>query len=114
MFQVVFSSGPIAARECSRVNSNRNDPDITHARSAIHARPCTTRELDFALRTHTKVWRLGERAVRPPHVRRALELCGGAQLSMHMLFERLVERFSEGEESEDGDDDDDMPLTVRA
>ena len=77
-------------------------------------RAITLRELDFAQRAHTKVWRLGERVVRPPHVRRALELCGGARLSMHMHFERLVERFSEGEESEDGDDDDDVPLIVRA
>jgi hypothetical protein len=80
-------------------------------RSAI-----TLRELDFALRAHSKVWRLGERIVRPPHVRRALELCGCARSSLRMHFGRLVERFSEGEESEDDDDDDDddMPLVVRA
>jgi hypothetical protein len=68
-------------------------------------RAITLRELDFALRAHTKVWRLGERVVRPPHVRRALELCGGARLSVRMHFGRLVERFSEGEESEDEDED---------
>jgi hypothetical protein len=77
-------------------------------------RAITLRELDFALRAHTKVWRLGERVVRPPHVRRALELCGGARLSVRMHFERLVERFSEAEESEDGDEDEDVPLIVRA
>jgi hypothetical protein len=71
----------------------------------------TLRELDFALRAHTKVWRLGERVVRPPHVRRALELRGCAQLSTRTHFERLAERFSEGEESED---EDDVPLAVRA
>jgi hypothetical protein len=74
-------------------------------------RAITLRELDFALRAHTKVWRLGERVVRPPHVRRALELCGCARLSMRMHFERLVERFSEDEESED--DEEDVPLAVR-
>src|SRR6266446_4352619 len=73
----------------------------------------TLRELDFALRAHTKVWRLGERVLRPPHVRRAVELCGGEWLSMHLHFERLAERFSEGGES-DGDDEDDVPLVVRA
>jgi hypothetical protein len=36
--------------------------------------PC---ELDFALRAHTKVWRLGDRVVRLPHVHCALELSGG-------------------------------------
>lgn len=73
-------------------------------------RAITLRELDFALRAHTKVWRLGKRIVRPLHVHRALELCGGAQLSVREHFERLVERFSEGEES----DDDDVPLAVLA
>jgi hypothetical protein len=77
-------------------------------------RAITLRQLDFALRAHTKVWRLGERVVRPPHVCWALELCGGAQLSVHMHFRRLAERFSEGEESEDEDDDEDVPLIVRA
>lgn len=77
-------------------------------------RAITLRELDFALRAHTKVWRLGERIVRPPHVRRALELCGGAQLNVRMHFGRLAERFSEGEESEVEDEDEDVPLVVRA
>ena len=76
------------------------------------------RELDFALRAHTKVWRLGERVVRPPHVRRALELRGCVRLDMRTHFEKLAERFSEGEESEgdddDDDEDDDVPLAVRA
>jgi len=73
-------------------------------------RAITLRELDFALRAHTKVWRLGERVVRPPHVRRALELCGGAQLSVPMHFGRLEERFSEAE----GSEDEDVPLIVLA
>ena len=77
-------------------------------------RAITLRELDFALRAHTKVWRLGERVVRPLHVRPALELCGGARLSERGHFRRLVERFSDGEESEDGYDDDDVPLAERA
>lgn len=75
-------------------------------------RAITLRELEFALHSHTKVWHLGERVVRPPHVRQALELCGGAQLSVRMHFGKLVERFSEGEESED--EDSDVPLVVRA
>jgi hypothetical protein len=78
-------------------------------------RAITLRELDFALRAHTKVWRLGERVVRPHHVRRALELCGCARLSVRAHFERLAERFSEAEESdEDEDEDEDVPLAVRA
>ena len=75
-------------------------------------RAITLRELDFALCAHTKVWRLGERVVRPPHVRRALELCGGARLSVRMHFGSLMEEFSEGEESDD--EDEDVPLVVRA
>jgi hypothetical protein len=76
----------------------------------------TLRELDFAMRAHTKVWRLGERVVRAPHVRRALELCGCARLDMRTHFGKLAERFSEGEKSEDEDEDedDDVPLAVRA
>ena len=75
-------------------------------------RAITLRELEFALHAHTKVWHLGERVVRPPHVRRALELCGGARLSVRMHFGKLLEIFSEGEESED--EDSDVPLVVRA
>ncbi|KAI0290354.1 hypothetical protein BC826DRAFT_1187348 [Russula brevipes] len=79
-------------------------------------RAIALRDLDFALCAHTKVWGLGERVVRPPHVRRALELCGGSRLSKRMHFEGLLGRFSEGEESttDDDDDDDDVPLAVRA
>jgi hypothetical protein len=77
-------------------------------------RTITLRELDFALRAHTKVWRLGERVVRPPHVRRALELCGGARLSVRLHFGRLLARFEEGEEDSDDEDEDDVPLVVRA
>jgi hypothetical protein len=83
-------------------------------------RAIALRQLDFALRAHTKVWRLGERVVRPLHVRRAVELCGGTRsgtllrLDKRTHFEALLELFSEGEESEDDDDDDDVPLAVRA
>ena len=55
-------------------------------------RSIALRELDFALRAHTKVWRLGERVVRPPHVRRALELCGGARLSVRLHRPRRPRR----------------------
>ena len=41
-------------------------------------RAIATGELDSELRAHTKVWRLGDRVVRLPHVRRALELLRGA------------------------------------
>src|SRR6266436_334688 len=68
-------------------------------------RAVTLRELDFALRAHTKVWRLGERVARPLHPRRALELCGGARLGVRTHFERSMERFSE-------DEDEDVPLAV--
>src|SRR5260370_29126325 len=81
---------------------------------ALVRRWMALRELDFALRAHTKVWRLGERVVRPPHVRRALELCGGARLSVRLHFERLLARFEEGEEDSDDADEDDVPLVVRA
>ena len=73
-------------------------------------RAITLRELDFTLLAHTKVWGLGERFIRRPHVLRALELCGGAGLSLDMHFDRLLGRFSEDEESTD----DDVPLAVRA
>jgi hypothetical protein len=76
-------------------------------------RAIALRELDFALRAHTKVWRLGKRVVHPLHVRRALELCGrDAQSSKRTHFSALLERFSEGEESTESDDD--VPLAVRA
>ncbi|KAI0246289.1 hypothetical protein BJV78DRAFT_1356255 [Lactifluus subvellereus] len=83
-------------------------------------RAIALRELDFALRAHTKVWGLGPRHVRPPHIRRALELRGGAWMSKRAHFGALLERFSEGEASpeeehgDDDDDDDDVPLAVRA
>ena len=75
-------------------------------------RAITLRELDFALRGHTRVWGLGDRVVRPHHVRRALELSGAGRLNMRMHFEGLLGRFSEGEES--ADDSSDVPLVVRA
>ena len=76
-------------------------------------RAIALRELDFALRAHTKVWRLGKRVVHPVHVRRALELCGrDAQSSKRTHFGALLERFSEGEESTESSDD--VPLAVLA
>jgi len=65
------------------------------------------------LRAHTKVWRLSDtRIVRPLHVRRALELCGGGgsqwRSGKGTHFGALPERFSEGEGS------DDVPLAERA
>ena len=75
-------------------------------------RTITLRELDFTLLAHTKVWGLGERFIHRSHVLRALELCGGTGLSLDMHFDRLLGRFSEDEESTD--DDDDVPLAVRA
>jgi len=78
-------------------------------------RVIAVRELDFALRAHTKVWRLGDRVVRPPHVRHALELSGGARLSKRVHFEGLLERFSGDGDGEDGaQDDEGVPLAVRA
>ena len=76
-------------------------------------RAIALRELDFALRAHTKVWRLGKRVVHPLHVRRALELSGrDAQSSKRAHFSALLERFSEGEESTESGDD--VPLAVLA
>ncbi|KAH9971645.1 hypothetical protein BJV74DRAFT_889311 [Russula compacta] len=85
-------------------------------------RAIALREVDFALRAHTKVWRLGGRVVHPSHVRRALELGGGggegggARESKHAHFEVLLGRYSEGDESTDGegDEEEDVPLAVRA
>ncbi|KAH9954903.1 hypothetical protein BC827DRAFT_920216 [Russula dissimulans] len=51
-----------------------------------HALARVARKLDFALCAHTKVRRLGDRVVRPPHVYRALELSGGARLSKQAHF----------------------------
>ena len=85
--------------------------DITHVRSAVHARPSIVRhaimlcELGYAPRGHTRVWNLGERVAplaRPLHVRWGLELRGGVRLNVRMHFGMLVEWFSEGVENEDG------------
>ena len=89
---------------------------ILHTRSsAIHVRPCgraiTLREIDFARCAHTEVWGLGKWVAYPSHVRRASELYVGAYLCVLTRYGRLVEKFLEGEESED--DDDDAPLVVR-
>jgi hypothetical protein len=48
-----------------------------------HALARVARKLDCALCAHTKVRRLGDRVVRPPHVYRALELSGGASRPAH-------------------------------
>ena len=86
------------------------------APSAIHVRPCgraiTLREIDFARCAHTKVWGFGKWVAYPPHVRRASELYVGACLCVFTRYGGLVEKFLEGEESEDGDDD--ALLVVRA
>ena len=47
--QVVSPSGLITARGRSRIHSNGNDPEFTHARRAVHTRPCATD--DHAART---------------------------------------------------------------
>jgi hypothetical protein len=78
----------------------------------IVRRAIVLRELDFSLRGHTKVWRLGERSIRPPHVHRALELRGSALMSKRDHFGALLEQFSEGEASSEEDTDDDVPLAV--
>jgi len=72
------------------------------------------RELDFVLWALTKVWHLSDTCVvRLLHVRQALELGGSGsgsrlQLSKGVHFGALLERFSEGEGS------DDVPLAERA
>ena len=86
---------------------------VTQFMRGLVRRAIALRELDFALRAHTKVWRLGKRVVHPLHVRRALELWGrDAQLSKRTHFGALLERFSEGEEGVESGDD--VPLAVRA
>ena len=86
---------------------------VTQFTRGLVRRAIALRELDFALRAHTKVWRLGKRVVHPLHVRRALRLCGrDAQLSKRTHFGALLGRFSEGEESMESDGD--VPLAVRA
>jgi hypothetical protein len=61
----------------------------------------------------TKVWRISDmRVARPLHVRRAPQLCGGGGSQLRSgkgtHFRALLERFSEGEGS------DDVPLAERA
>ncbi len=73
----------------------------------IVRRALALRELDFARRGHMKMWRLGSRVVRPPHVRRALQT-RGACLSKHACFDGLLARFSEGEE----ESEEDVPLAL--
>ena len=85
---------------------------VTQFMRGLVRRAIALRELDFALRAHTKVWRLGKRVVHPLHVRRALELWGRDALSKRTHFGALLERFSEGEESMESGDD--VPLAVRA
>jgi hypothetical protein len=78
-------------------------------------RAIVLRQLDFSLHAHTKVWRLGERLIRPFHVRCALELCVSAWVGKFAHFRALLERFSESEvDSEEEEDDDDVSLAVRA
>ena len=53
------------------------------------------------------MWRLGKRLVRPPHVRRALQL-RDACLNKHAYFDGLLAQFSEGEE----ESEEDVPLAL--
>ncbi|KAF8274632.1 hypothetical protein EI94DRAFT_1793925 [Lactarius quietus] len=76
----------------------------------IVRRALALRELDFARRGHVKMWRLGKRVVRPPHVRRALQT-RGACLSKHEHFDGLLERFEE--DSEESEEDVPLALLVR-
>ncbi|KAH8987427.1 hypothetical protein EDB92DRAFT_1778038, partial [Lactarius akahatsu] len=68
----------------------------------IVRRALALRELDFARRGRMKMWRLGNRVVRPPHVRRALQT-RGACLSKHIHFDGLLALFSEGDEESEED-----------
>ena len=70
-------------------------------------RALALRELEFARRGHLKMWRLGKRLVRPPHVRRALQT-RGACLDKHTYFEGLLARFEESEE----ESEEDVPLAL--
>lgn len=73
----------------------------------IVGRALALRELDFARRGNMKMWRLGKRLVRPPHVRRALQIRGMC-LNKHAYFDGLLARFSEGEE----ESEEDVPLAL--
>jgi hypothetical protein len=73
----------------------------------IVRRALALRELEFARRGHLKMWRLGKRLVRPPHVRRALQT-RSACLDKHAYFEGLLARFEESEE----ESEDDIPLAL--
>ncbi|KAH8984357.1 hypothetical protein EDB86DRAFT_149961 [Lactarius hatsudake] len=73
----------------------------------IVRRALALRELDFARRGRMKMWRLGSRVVRPPHVRSALQT-RGACLSKHTHFNGLLALFSEGEE----ESEEDVPLAL--
>ena len=70
-------------------------------------RALVLRELEFAQRRHVKMYRLGGRVVRPPHVRRALQT-RGACLGKHTYFDGLLARFEESEE----ESEDDVPLAL--
>ncbi|KAH9050382.1 hypothetical protein EDB83DRAFT_2676752 [Lactarius deliciosus] len=92
-----ISAGTIQALHTLVVRFTRN----------IVRRALALRELDFARRGRMKMWRLGSRVVRPPHVRRALQT-RGACLSKHTHFDGLLALFSEGEE----ESEDDVPLAL--
>ena len=76
----------------------------------IVRRALTLRELDFARRGQVKMWRLGKREVRPPHVRRALQT-RGACLGKQVHFDALLARFDESE-GEDSESEEEVPLAV--
>jgi hypothetical protein len=73
----------------------------------IVRRALTLRELDFARRGHVKMWRLGKREVRPPHVRRALQT-RGACLDKQAHFDALLAQFEQSEE----ESEEDVPLAL--
>ena len=75
----------------------------------IVRRALTLRELDFARRGQVKMWRLGKREVRPPHVRRALQT-RGACLGKQAHFDALLAQFDESEEESESEED--VPLAL--
>jgi hypothetical protein len=89
------------------------EADTVVAAWIVHPPGPVAAETIQMLCAHTKVWRLSDPgAVGPLHVSRALQLCGGGGSQLWSgkgtHFGALLERFSEGEGS------DDVPLAERA
>ena len=78
----------------------------------IIRRALTLRELDFARRGQVKMWRLGKREVRPPHVHRALQT-RGACLGKQAHFDALLAQFDESEEESESEEDVPLALLVQ-